>query len=386
MAFKTKKLEKSEAVIASKQNAAEKRREKLQTIASKFKGGSEPETDPFAYQLSMMKALNWYNTNVELKDIRKYVNEFLINTDQKKLIPILNQADDFEVRSLGLVCRLKTRGQYLDDKHENYIVNRIQELVQVYDKPKTVESSIESIESKVSKVKIDRTKEQALSYSEVIDGAIDGFVQNKVPTDFDITGYLKSKEITSPVAKEIGSYYKTVLSELEQAQSDLEEYGYGSWKKTQFKKFVAFVQSIVDACTQQSVSAKVRKPRKKKAVSPVKLVSKMKYAKENVELNLKSVKPESIIDSTELWVYNVKYRKLAVYRAEKGGKLSVKGTTILGFDIKESSQVMLRKPEEFFKNTQLAKRALANGLKTIKTRPVTPNGRINEETILLGAF
>ena len=77
---------------------------------------------------------------------------------------------------------------------------------------------------------------------------------------------------------------------------------------------------------------------------------------------------------------------MAIYKAEKGNKLTVKGTTILGYDVTLSKQVMLRKPDEFFKNTPIAKMALLNGMKEVKTKPVTPNGRINEDTILLGAW
>jgi hypothetical protein len=107
--------------------------------------------------------------------------------------------------------------------------------------------------------------------------------------------------------------------------------------------------------------------------------------KEFSELKLKSCKPEDILTSTELWVYNTKYRKVTVYKADNG-TLSVKGTTILGFDIKNSKTQMLRKPEEFFKGLSMGKRALNSAIKNLTTKPTTPNGRINEECILLGAF
>jgi hypothetical protein len=64
----------------------------------------------------------------------------------------------------------------------------------------------------------------------------------------------------------------------------------------------------------------------------------------------------------------------------------VKGTTIIGISILESKAFTLRKPEEFFKGLAMGKRALSNSIKTLKTKPSQPNGRINEETILLGAF
>ena len=374
------KLQKSESVIANKQNVAERRRAKRQAVAAKFKGGDEPEINPLEYRISMVKALNWYNISVELKDIRRYLNEYLTETNQKKLITVLNQASDFEVRSLGTLCRMKHTGQYLSDEHEAYITNRIKDLVDLYDKPKK-----SNVSTRQNTTKSDKTKEQSLINSDAIEGAIDEFVKTK-KSSFDAAAYLKSKEVPAAVAKDMGQYYKTVLADLEESTLDPKEYGYSNWNKAQFKKYIEFIKSIVDACTQQLQTAKVRKPRKKRVVNPSKVVAKLKYCKEFVGLNLKSIRPESIVDSTELWVYNSKYRKLAVYKAEKGGKLSVKGTSVIGYDVKESTQVMLRKPEEFFKNVQLAKKALSIGLKSIKTKSVTPNGRINEETILLGAF
>jgi hypothetical protein len=107
--------------------------------------------------------------------------------------------------------------------------------------------------------------------------------------------------------------------------------------------------------------------------------------KEFADLSLKSCRPEGILDSSELWVYNTKYRKVQVYKAEFGN-LGVKGTTIIGFNVKDSLSYTLRKPEEFFKDVSIGKRALNAAIKKLKTKPSTPNGRINEECILLGAF
>ena len=198
---------------------------------------------------------------------------------------------------------------------------------------------------------------------------------------------MKAREITSPVAKEIGSFYNGLLKELEEAQEDKEvaEY-YSNFTKAQLKRFSAFISGIISGCNQRVVTAKVSKPRTKKPVPPAKIVAKVKYKKEFTELNLKSILPTNLVDASEIWTYDTKYRKLAVYKAEKDSKLTIKGTKILGYDITNSIQVMLRKPDVFFKNTQLAKKALALGIKEIKTKSVTPNGRLNEETILLGAF
>jgi hypothetical protein len=127
-----------------------------------------------------------------------------------------------------------------------------------------------------------------------------------------------------------------------------------------------------------------RTPRKRKPVPIGKQVAKVKYMKEFAELKLQSVKPENMVDAKEIWIYNTKYRKLQVYKSEHG--LAVKGTSLIGFDVAESKSVTLRKPEEFFKGLALGKRGLTAALKTIKTKPTAPNGRINQECIILGAF
>jgi hypothetical protein len=75
-----------------------------------------------------------------------------------------------------------------------------------------------------------------------------------------------------------------------------------------------------------------------------------------------------------------------VYAADDSDILSVKGTTIINYSIAKSWTWTLRNPEKFFKDTQIGKRALGAATKALTTKPTNPNGRINEETILLGAF
>jgi hypothetical protein len=379
MAVKSKKVEKSADYITNKKTASEKRREKANAISAMFKGGDEPKTDPFDYKLSLIRAFNWYNASVDLKIVRGYVNDYLISTERKKIIPTMNQVSDFDIRSLGFLCRLKMRGQYLEELHELSIEENLGKLLaSVVTTPKQVQV--------VKKVKTDNTYELSVEHSEGFEEAIDNFVKNK-KTDFNALDYLRAKEIPASVSKKIGQYYASVLAELKEAQTDedLKE-GYSNFTSAQLRKFITLVESILTACNQQIQSVRVKKPKTAKPVSPIKLVSKLRYLKEFVELSLKSIQPTSIITNSELWTYNTKYRKLAIYKAEKGNKLTVKGTTILGYDVTLSKQVMLRKPDEFFKNTPIAKMALLNGMKEVKTKPVTPNGRINEDTILLGAW
>ena len=64
--------------------------------------------------------------------------------------------------------------------------------------------------------------------------------------------------------------------------------------------------------------------------------------------------------------------------------MSVKGTTLIGFDEESSIQKTLRKPEEqlkLFKNSGKVK--LRTFMETIATTDTKLNGRINADTIIL---
>ena len=97
----------------------------------------------------------------------------------------------------------------------------------------------------------------------------------------------------------------------------------------------------------------------------------------------------------ELWVYNVKTRKLGQYKARvldprgmnrPGTGLMVKGTTIQGFDEETSIQKTLRKPEQQLKEFADSGPIKVRGFyDSIKTMPIKLNGRINNEVLLLRA-
>ena len=113
-------------------------------------------------------------------------------------------------------------------------------------------------------------------------------------------------------------------------------------------------------------------------------MGKIKYAKEDKALKIVSINPADIIGTAELWIYNNKTRKLGKYVAAGYQTLSVKGTSITGFDVDKSVAKTLRKPEEQLKEfAKAGKIALRTFIKDIKAVEVKLNGRINEDTLLL---
>jgi hypothetical protein len=362
-----------------------KRNAKAHAILKAGKG-DEPTTSIENYKIDLTKALVWYNNNEEDKAKRSWVNSYLTKSNRKGLVSHFNDAPDYVVRQLGVICRLKLREQYLDIREEQWIEDRIDEIANKSFKKKKADVVVDT--TPVVSIQ-DRMEEKAHELAGEIEGAIDDFTTNK-KSDFSTKNYLAANHVAAPIAKRIGEFYVGLSNELHEAidgKDDQLVEGYSNFTKRELKKFAEFVDQIIADCQQMVQTAKAnRAPRKRKEVSPAKMVSKMKILKEFAELNLKSVNATNIIGSSEVWFYNTKYRRVGVYKGESGGTVSVKGTTIIGFDVKESKQWTLRKPEDFFKGLSLGKRALNGAVKNLTTKPATPNGRFNEETILLGAF
>jgi hypothetical protein len=365
-------------------NAA-KKRAKAHAELNRVK--DEPVIRPENYNVDISTALVWYTEQADDKKRLKYAIEYFAKLNRKQEVLALNKASDYDIRQIGIMCRLLTNGNTLSDEHMALLESRVAVLVAKHKPVKEIKKVVD-VPTNVVSIQ-ERMEEKAHDLAGEIEGAIDDFVINKSST-FSTKNYLLSNEVSAPIAKRIGELFHGLRAELLEAiEGDDEQLveGYSKFTKREMKKFLEFVENIITDCEQQVQTAKAnRAPRKRKPQSPTKLVSKMKFLREFTDLGLKSVKPETIIGSTEVWYYNTKYRRVGVYKGEGGNALSVKGTTIIGFDIKESQQMTLRKPEEFFKGLALGKRALNNALKKLTTKPSVPNGRINEECILLGAF
>ena len=263
----------------------------------------------------------------------------------------------------------------------------------------------------------ERIRDQSYLMSESIDEWLEGFtVDCKTfdPKGFDFKDHFSKVGVTQAHARKMRTFYenelddfkaldrmptKGQLSKMDEFEADhweqLKE-GYAHLKKADIKKYVEAIESLLTAIDFIIEKAKAtRKPRKAKPRSADKIVEKLKFSKADSKYSLASINPVDIVHANELWVFNVKTRKLGKYIASNidpkglqrdGSGLSVKGTTIIGFDEKLSIQKTLRKPEEQLKEFKSAgKVALRKFLDEIKTTDTKLNGRCNPDTILLKA-
>lgn len=208
-------------------------------------------------------------------------------------------------------------------------------------------------------------------------------------TDCNPLSILRSKQVKSAHARIIKEHYQRQYNEyleVKSGQCEQLKEAYSHLTGAQLKKMIDFFSEIISACDMLLKESKIsRAPRIKKPALKTKVVSKMKYLKQDEKLKLVSINPVDIIEAQTLWVYNVKTRKLGKYVADShGGVLGVKGTSIIGFDHNSSVQKTLRRPDQQIKEFgNSSKIELRKFLENIKATEIKLNGRINSDTILL---
>ena len=254
------------------------------------------------------------------------------------------------------------------------------------------EEAKEAKEVKKEKPKVSiqqRINDQVSGYIGEIEGKVDDFINSDFKEKYDCYAHLNNLGCKAVHARKMRPLYLDCYNEtvdVYNAEDDYLNEAWGHLKPKYHKKIMDFYGIILDDIDRLiKNSTAQRKPRKKKTLSATRLVSKLKYEMEHSDLKLVSINPEKIIGCSELWVYNTKKNRLGVYYAENSVRgLSVKGSTILHFDSNISIQKTARKPSEVLKT--LTKRTLNKTLKHLTTKDKEVTGRINAQTILLGAF
>jgi len=375
-----------EEKLTPSERRARKRKEAIDKANSFFgvSKDNEPSINPLDYTLSLMKAMNTYNVNFDNKTKKKW---FLSSVGKKEAV-IFEDLEDWRFTSVGVLARLKARAQPLEDRELITLDRKIQELKDLVS-ARAPKKKVQNIKSVEPKVPLKSKSDEALSaHIAEFEAMIDEFVINDIEPNFE--NYLKANQVPSAIARNIPKFFVKNLEEIKETiegeDKDLVE-GYSNFKKSKLKKLLKVYENIFDACDQQVVSAKtVRKPRVRKEKPAYVIASKVKFLKEDADLGVKSELPSKMVGSNELWIYNVKYRRIQVYRTLSDQKLTVKGTSILNYDVSKSFSKTLRKPENLKSMATMTKRNLAIEFENLKTKESTVSGRINEDCIILKVF
>ena len=349
--------------------------------------GTEPSwtKDVAPNRSQIAAAYNWYNY-------------FFGDNNKVKLLFDHYPRDRKEIRQLrklpnwkfpGFVCwkaRMATRGYTFKDEDMVHFHHAIDALL-VEAKEVVAEKKVEKVDNKPSVQ--DRIKAQINEYIGDIEVIHDQFViGNYTPSDFNMYEWLQKNEVKAQQTNAIGSFFELRMDELILARDKKDPQcveAFERLSKKQLKAYIEFFTGIVADCNSWAGNQViVRKPRAKKAPSLDKQVSRVKYCKSHAALQLVSVNPLDLIGAKSVWLFDAKYRTLARLDCSAKEGFTIKGTTLQNVDVDNSNMKKLRKPEDHLKNVLTAgKRALGKIFEEITTKEIKPNGRLNDNTVIL---
>ena len=369
--------------------------------------------------LMPMKGITWHRAQyythyeVESKEWLTTVKAYIKKHYDKKMVTAINKLPDWKI---GGKSHWATAAFLIDNDQadivpeghskglDRWIKGLAEEGAAVVEEKKAEEKTKKNVYTPSIQ---ERIRDQALAACEDIEEWLDGFITDKKKFDakgFDFVSHFAKFKITQAHARKIKGLYAGELEEAQLIQKlptpgeinrikdekkkDLAQQlreGYSHLTKKDAKTYLEALETLHGACDVVIDAAKAtRKPRAKKAPSKEKLIAKLKYLERDDKLQLVSVNPLEIIDAKEVWVYNVKTRKLGKYVADEHATIQVKGAGLQFYDEKNSIQKTLRKPDETLKEFKKAgKVALRKFMDNIKTTDIKLNGRLNSDTIIL---
>ena len=339
--------------------------------------GSEPLIIDTADSTKYRNALNWYNYMYDIDQAREWLLEYMkVSGFERSQIAAVRRCPKHSISTtVGWQSRIMMNGNTLTESSMDFFNQRLEGLFKM-------SANIKEESTVADKPVIDiqaRIRARADSLITIVEEELDGVMNGGT---FDIYTFLQRHEVTPQVAGYIRDYYLPMKEEVELDDEQVKE-SYG--KKLKFwQTFYCTFIADCDKFINNKKAVKIRKPREKKAKSAVDLVKNLKFQKEEPSLKIVSVHPTEIVGCKQLWTYNTKYKKLSRYDALGPNGIQVKGTTLIGFDVETSLSKGLRKPDTSLQSLLSAgKIALRSFMGDLKTSESKPNGRINEQTILL---
>ena len=366
-AIKTKKVRPSKAA---------------QYLADTKHMGDEPEVRGRSLEgMELLTAFNWYNYMCSRTDAREYVETYLKATGRQGDLRELRRVPDAWVNlQAGWLARMVSRGGLVD---RALLDRRIGEMLSRSGSRVDDESESEPTPAE----KRPSVRERVVDKASDVIGELEELIDQQGYT-VDVYDWLTKKQVAPMLARRVREFFKPVADEALEVvgrspDPQLVE-GYARYSKAQLRRRSAFYQKLLEDCDRfADVAKKQKAPRKKKPLTTEKVLKNLKFQKESKEFKVVSINPEKIVGAQELWTFNTKYRTLSFFQALDRGGLSVKGTTMVGYDesLSKGYRVGRRTEESVGVILKGGKRAVSKMLEGLKE--CTLQHRCNENTILL---
>jgi hypothetical protein len=342
------------------------------------------------YKTQVMRSLNWYAHTQDKKKSAEWLAQFLArNPRRQKVADAVKRGDIWPGATVGFALRAGRVGLALRFGTLRTLVKQLKQADIGIDTSNVV---VEEVKDDKPKFNIqERMAEKTAEFLGELEGRFDDFTA-EFKGEPKLVELMTQMNVPAVQVKTVQEFINKKISEFEEVNSTKDSQLLEAYKHLGKRQVTAMIkwwsQALTDANSYNVVKKAAKAPRKKKAVLPEKVVAKLKYAKEFKELALKSADPTTILTAQELWVYNTKTRKLGIYIADQyAGTLTVKNSSIMGFDANASVQKTLRKPKDQLKEFSAnGKPAAKKWFKGIKSTEIKLNGRIGTDIILLKVY
>lgn len=349
--------------------------------------------------LTITLAFNWYSHFYGPAEAKEFILQYLDSKDTVKSKIVRRVPENKVSPTTGFLARMSLRGLVLNDRETNRINDQIAKLISYVNGSDKVIKATEGLIKPERQNIQELMRERAGEASGEIDAIYDEFIAANCPKDFEIHKRVLSELDTRKILPQhvptlIKSWERLKTEHIEATSGKDEQLveGYQHYSKTQMKNCLLIIDQIISALNAYIAikqATKTKTVRVRKPVPVEKTVSKLKYLKtfkdDVANIELISITPTKLHNSTEAYLYDTAKRKLIYLIADEYSKcLTVKGSTVLGFDTTKSQSKTLRKPQEqltaFMK---LGKPAARKFFTDIKSVAAIPNGRTNDKLIIL---
>jgi hypothetical protein len=365
--------------------------------------GPEPmfavQPDPDRRRVALMRSFTWYGRFYGKKDAKEFLSQYLDLRERPQEAKIMRKVDEKEcINTLAWLARMELRGLELSETESDTLQNEIKRLLETIHKPQIIEQSATGAPDTPARPNIQEIlKDKAREAGGELEGLFDEYITSGAGSKHTLRPIdeVAKKNVMPQHISLLTDVWKKKLNEIEEVLKGTDSQlvqGYQHLTKTQLKNIVKFIELVIsDLNSYISVKKAAKAPRARKAVPVEKQVAKLKYLKTFKDtankLDLVSISPIKLHGASEAWVYDTAKRKLHHYIADDYSKtFTVKGSTLLGFDTAQSEVKTLRKPSEQIKEVMGSKPAARKYFKDIKAVSTTPNGRFNDQMIILKAF
>ncbi len=364
--------------------------------------GEEPlfviQPDSDLRRVTLMRSFTWYNRFYGKKEAKELMSQYLDFNNRTQDAKVMRRVDDKEfLLTLCWLARMNLRGLELNEQERLTLETEVQRLLKTIHKPEVKEASATGapVVEAPSRPNIqDILREKARDAAGELEGVFDDFIQNGKASERTMDVVARFNVMPQHISLIADTWKKkqTEFAEVQEGNDKLLTEGYSHLSKIQIRNIIKYIESVLsDLNAYISVKKASKAPRARKAVPVEKIVAKLKYLKTFKDtaskLDLVSISPIKLHGASEAWVYDTAKRKLHHYIADEYSKaFTVKGSTLLGFDTAQSEVKTLRKPAEQLKEVMGSKPAARKYFKDIKAVATTPNGRFNEDMIILRSF